>query len=90
MSGPAYMHASIATPGLAANHHTGNGQDHLRIVERPDAHIIFPSQEYAKCILSRNILSPADRVRFFEIGISILSTNLYYDTKVCAFVCTSV
>ena len=29
MSGPAYMHANIATPGLAANHHTGNRQDHL-------------------------------------------------------------
>ena len=40
---PAYMHASIATPGLAANHHTGNGRDYLRIVKRPDAHIIFPS-----------------------------------------------
>ena len=32
------MHASMATPGLAANHHTGNGQDYLRIVEHPDAH----------------------------------------------------
>ena len=43
MSGPIYMHTSIATPGLATNHHTGNGLDHLRIVKRPDAHIIFPS-----------------------------------------------
>ena len=30
------MHTGIATPELAANHHTGNGRDHLRIVERPD------------------------------------------------------
>ena len=43
MSGPAYMHASITTPGLTANQHTGNGWDHLRMVERPDAYIIFPS-----------------------------------------------
>ena len=37
------MHASIATPGLTANQHTGNGRDHLHMVERPDVHIIFPS-----------------------------------------------
>ena len=37
------MHGSIATPRLAANHHPWNGLDHLRIVERPDVHIIFPS-----------------------------------------------
>ena len=43
MSGPAYMHASIATPWFAANHQSGNGWDHLRIVEHPDEHIIFPS-----------------------------------------------
>ena len=43
MSGPVYMHASIATPGLAANHHLGNGLDHLRFMERPEAHIIFSS-----------------------------------------------
>ena len=36
MSGPAYMHASIAIPELTANHHTENGWDHLRVVERPD------------------------------------------------------
>ena len=29
------MHAGMATPGLASNHHTGNGRDHLRIVEHP-------------------------------------------------------
>ena len=29
MSRPVYMHASIATPELAANHNTGNGLDHL-------------------------------------------------------------
>ena len=39
MSGP----VSIATPGLAANHHTGNGQDHLHIVEYPKGHLIFSS-----------------------------------------------
>ena len=43
MSGPAYMHTSIATPGLTANQHTGNRRDHLRMVECPDALIIFPS-----------------------------------------------
>ena len=43
MSCPAYMHASIATPGFAANHHTGNGRGHLHIVERLDVDIIFPS-----------------------------------------------
>ena len=43
MSGPAYMHASIATPRLTANQHTGNGREHLHVVERPDVHIIFPS-----------------------------------------------
>ena len=36
------MHAGTATPALTANHCPGNGIDHLRIVERPDAHIIFP------------------------------------------------
>ena len=41
MSGPVYMPASIATPGLAANHNIGNGLDHLHIVERSDVHIIF-------------------------------------------------
>ena len=34
------MHASIATPGLAANLHPGNRRDHLRIVERPDAQCV--------------------------------------------------
>ena len=33
------MHASIATPWLAANYHTENGQDHLHIMERPGTHI---------------------------------------------------
>ena len=42
MSGPAYMDASVATPKLTANQHTMNGGDHLRVVERPDVHIIFP------------------------------------------------
>ena len=37
------MHASTATPGLTANQHTGNGRDHLCMVECPNAHIIFPS-----------------------------------------------
>ena len=37
------MHACIATLGLAANHYPANGLDHLRIMERPDAYIIFPS-----------------------------------------------
>ena len=43
MSGPVYIHASIATPRLAANHYPGNGLDHLHIVECPNVHIIFPS-----------------------------------------------
>ena len=43
MSRPAYMDASIATPRLTANQHTGNGRDHLCIVEHPDVLIIFPS-----------------------------------------------
>ena len=55
MSGPVYMHASRATPGLAANHHPGNGLDHLRIVERPDAHIIFPSSYSSQYSLWRVI-----------------------------------
>ena len=52
MSGPVYTHASIATPGLAVNHHTGNGLDHLHIMERPDAHIMFPSS----CLFSSRFL----------------------------------
>ena len=43
MSGSEYMHTSIASPGFAANYHTGNGQDHLCIVECPNAHIFFLS-----------------------------------------------
>ena len=43
MSGPAYMDASVVTPRLTANQHTGNGRDHLCMVERHDEHIIFPS-----------------------------------------------
>ena len=43
MSGPVYMHASIATAGLVANQYLRNGLDHLCTVERPDTHIIFPS-----------------------------------------------
>ena len=35
-SRPVNMHASITTPGLAANHNRGNGLDRLCIVERPD------------------------------------------------------
>ena len=49
------MHASAATPGFAANHHTGNGRDHLRMVEHPDAHIIFPSWCSSQYSLSRVI-----------------------------------
>ena len=55
MTGPAYMHASIATLGLAANHHTGIWRDHLRIVECPNAHIIFPSWCSSQYSLSRII-----------------------------------
>ena len=43
MSKPVYMHAGIATPELVANHWSENGLDHLRIVEWPPTHIIFPS-----------------------------------------------
>ena len=43
MSGPVYMHASIAIPGLVTNHCPGNGLNHLCIVACPDAYIIFPS-----------------------------------------------
>ena len=54
-SGSAYMDASVATPRLTANQHTGNGQDHLRMVEHPDVHIIFPSwcsREYSlSCVI---------------------------------------
>ena len=57
MSGPANMHASIATPRLTANQHTGNGRDHLRMVERPDAHIIFPSWCSSDNSLSRVIIT---------------------------------
>ena len=53
MSGPAYMYGSIATYGLTANQHTGNGWDHLLMVERPDAHIIFPSWCSSEYSLSR-------------------------------------
>ena len=31
------MHTSMATPELAANHHTGNEWDHLYIVEHSNA-----------------------------------------------------
>ena len=55
MSGPLYMHASIVTPGLAANHCPGNGLDHLRIVERPDVHIIFRSSCSSQYLLWRVI-----------------------------------
>ena len=60
MSGSAYMHASIASPGFAANHHTGYGWDHLRIVERPDAHIIFSSWCSSQYSLSCVILHVND------------------------------
>ena len=54
-SGPAYMHASIAIPGLTANQHTWDERDGLRMVERPDAHIISPSRcssEYSlSCVI---------------------------------------
>ena len=57
MNGPVYIHASIATPGLAANHDTGNGLDHLCIVGHPIVHIIFPSScsnQYSLwCIIQR-------------------------------------
>ena len=43
MSGPAYIDASVATPRLTANQHTGNEGDHLCMVEHPDVHIIFLS-----------------------------------------------
>ena len=33
----------LVSPGLTANHHTGNGRDQLHIGECPNAHIIFPS-----------------------------------------------
>ena len=49
------MNASIATPGFTANQHTGNERDHLRMVERPDAHIIFPSGCSSDYSLSRVI-----------------------------------
>ena len=55
MSGPAYMHASMAIPGLTANQHTGNGRDHLRMAERPEVHIIFPSCYSSDYSLSRVI-----------------------------------
>ena len=48
MSEPAYMHASIATPGLT-------GWDYLHMVECPDAHIIFPSWCSSDYSLSRII-----------------------------------
>ena len=49
------MHASIATPELTANTHTWNGRDHLRIVERPNVHIIFHSWCSSDYLLSRVI-----------------------------------
>ena len=49
------MHVSIAAPGLTANQHTGNGRDHLHTMERPDAHIIFPSWCSTDYSLSRVI-----------------------------------
>ena len=49
------MHAIIAIPALAANHHTRNGRDHLCIVEHPDAHIIFSSWCSSQYSLSRVI-----------------------------------
>ena len=53
MSEPAYMYASIATPRLTASQHTGNGWDNLRMVEHPNAHIIFPSWCSSEYSLSR-------------------------------------
>ena len=49
------MDASVATPRLTDNQHNGNGRDHLRMVERPDAHIIFPSGRSSDHSLSRVI-----------------------------------
>ena len=49
------MHASIATPRLTANQHTGNGRDHLHMEERPDVYIIFPSWCSSDYSLSRVI-----------------------------------
>ena len=49
------MHANIATPGLAANHLTGNGRNRRRIVERSDMHIIFPSWYSSEYSLSHVI-----------------------------------
>ena len=49
------MYTSITTPGLTANQHTGNGWDHLFLVEHPNAHIIFPSRSSSDYSLSRII-----------------------------------
>ena len=42
MSETVYILTSIVTTGLEANHHTGNGLDHLYIVECSNVLIIFP------------------------------------------------
>ena len=49
------MDASVATPRLTVNQHTGNGRDHLRMVEHPDVHIVFPSWCSSDYSLSRVI-----------------------------------
>ena len=52
------MHANIATPGVTAYQHTGNGRDHLRMVESPNAHIIFPSwcsSEYSLSCVTQHV-----------------------------------
>ena len=46
------MPANIATSGLTANQHTGNGWDYLCMVECPDVHITFPSWCSTECLFS--------------------------------------
>ena len=81
MSRPVYMHASKATPDLAANHHPGNGLDHLRIVECPDTHIIFPSpcsSQYALwCVIQHVNYTQVQYTTELRQNLPIFTFNLF-------------
>ena len=78
------MHASIATPWLAANHHTGNGQNHLRIGAFHNAHTIFPSSCSSLYSLSR-VIQHVDytqvQVQNFEMALQNLDSIHFYWTQ---------
>ena len=79
MSGPAYMDASEANPRLTANQHTGNGRDHLHMVERPDVHITFPSW----CSSDNSFLRIIQHVNYTQVPKFDLALRTGYDLVGC-------